>query len=83
MKYTVTWRPSALQRLAKLWMAADDRAIITSASNAIDAQLATDPFAESESREGRTRIMVQLPLAVYYDVLEDDCLVSVWAVWQV
>jgi hypothetical protein len=82
MRYTVVWRPDAEQRLADLWMAAPDRAVVTRAANRIDARLGNDPQLAGEAREGMTRILIEPPLAIYFDVSEPDRLVTVWAVWR-
>ena len=83
MNFTVVYRPSATQQIAQLWNDAPDRAAVTAAANALDADLRKDPFARSESRGGNRRIKVEFPLAVYYDVSHADCLVTVHAVWRV
>lgn len=72
MTYTVSWTPRAQNDLATLWMNAPDRAAVTTASNTIDAVLRRDPYADSESRTGPTRIMIVPPLAVAFDVSEQD-----------
>jgi hypothetical protein len=81
MNYTVTWRPAALNRLAAIWTAAADRQVVADAADAMDAELAHDPQTKGEARLGATRILIQAPLAIYFDVSEPDRLVSVWAVW--
>ncbi len=83
MTFTVIWSPSAENALARIWADADDRQVITDAADAIDELLRTDPLAAGESRVANIRILTALPLSVYYDVREDDRLVSVWAVWRV
>jgi plasmid stabilization system protein ParE len=83
MKFTVVWLPSALRQLAHLWNNGPDRAAITAAANAIDYELAHDPESKGESRSGGTRILPIPPLAVYFDVREQDRLVSVSAVWRI
>ena len=82
MRYTVLWRPSAEQRLAELWLAGPERAAIAAAANAIDRALAADPDTKGEARAGSTRVLVEDPLAVYFQVSEPDRLVTVWAVWR-
>jgi plasmid stabilization system protein ParE len=82
MRYTVVWTPDALNELTELYVNATDRADVTAASNRIDATLATDPYGQSESRSGNSRIMIVPPLAVSFDVSDPDCLVTVWAVWR-
>jgi plasmid stabilization system protein ParE len=83
MTFTVVWRPSAEEKLAAIWSSADDREAVASAADTIDAFLRTDPLAVGESRIGVTRILTVSPLSVYYDVLERDRLVAVWAVWRI
>jgi hypothetical protein len=82
MSYLVTWRPSAEQHLARLWMNATDRKALTLAADTIDADLARDPFAVGESRSGAIRIYIVSPLAVYYTVDAASQQVFVWAVWS-
>jgi hypothetical protein len=81
MKWTVIWTRDVENELAALWLGAADRPTVTMAGDAIDAQLRRDPYANSESRTGKTRIMIESPLAAAYDVSDDDCMVTVWAVW--
>ncbi len=83
MKWTVVWTRDTENELANLWLHTADRRAVTAAGDAIDAQLRRDPFATSESRGGQTRLMIESPLVVAYEVIPDDCLVSVWAVWMV
>jgi plasmid stabilization system protein ParE len=82
MSYTVVWERAAEQKLADIWVAAADRAAVTQAANTIDARLRKDPNTAGESRQGVTRILVEPPLAVYFDVSDPDRLVTVWAVWR-
>ena len=80
MNYTVVWKPTAKTRLADVWMSAENRASVAVAANAIDRVLAASPNQVGESREGNTRILIEPPLAVVYDVSDDDRLVSVLSV---
>ncbi len=64
MKYTVTWKPSAKQRLADIWMTAPDRRAVTEAANAIDKSLRVDPRDQGESRSGTVRILIVVPLVL-------------------
>jgi hypothetical protein len=83
MTYTVVWLGPAQGHLATIWTEGPDRGAITKAANSIERLLGHNPFANSESRAGNSRIMILSPLAVSYDVSEDDRLVTVWAVWKV
>lgn len=82
MTCTVTWRRSAEDKLAKLWMAAPDREQVADAADRIDELLRRDPNAQGESRWEQTRFLNLPPLAVYFDVSEQDRQVHVWAVWH-
>lgn len=82
MRFTVTWTPTAIQKLADLWTTASDRADVTSAANAIDDALRLDPFSQSESRFGADRVMIVPPLSVYFNVSAEDHLVTVRTVWR-
>jgi hypothetical protein len=81
--YTAVWLGPAQNHLATIWMAAPDRDAVTRAANTIDERLRRDPYADSESREGDSRITLLPPLGVSYDVSDDDRLVTVWAVWRI
>ena len=82
MKYNVIWRPATERHLARLWSAATDKDAISQAVNTIDSLLSREPSAAGESRSGDTRILVVEPLIVYFDVIEANCTVAVWAVWR-
>lgn len=82
MNFTVVWRPTAEAQLAELWTDAGDPSAVSAAADQIDAQLASNALQQGESRWGATRILVEPPLAVYFDVSEPDRLATVWAVWR-
>ncbi len=83
MNYTVVWKPTAERRLTQIWNDAVDRPAVTDAADLIDNMLRSVPHQVGESRSGETRVMTVMPLSIYYDVHDDDRLVSVWAVWRV
>jgi len=82
MIFTAVWNPSSLDELADLWLNAPDRSAVTQAANRIDQLLKQDPYANSESRSGNSRVMIEPPLVVNYEVSDDDCLVTVLGVWR-
>ena len=82
MNYTVTWKPSAEQDLARLWLAAADRQAVADAANRIDALLQTDAEQRGESRSGATRILFEPPLAVLFEVQAQAGQVEVLKVWR-
>lgn len=77
MKYTVVYVPSAEDQLAEIWMAATDREAVTVASDRIDRTLADDPVDAGESRPDGYRVLIELPLVVYFHILEADRMVRV------
>jgi hypothetical protein len=80
--YIVAWAPSAEQDLAEIWNNASDRAEVTAAGNEIDAALTANPLNFGEARRGITRIAFVKPLAVLFDVREDQEKVRVWDIWR-
>ncbi len=77
MKYTVIWKPAAHAELAAIWNSSSDRQAVTNAADLIDHVLATSPKEQGESREGSIRILLETPIAVLYNVSDDDMTVSV------
>lgn len=82
MNYAVAWKPSAEQELAQIWLNAPDRPAVTEAANRLDALLQADPYATSESRGGPTRILIEDPLAVLFEVDDDSHFVDVLKIWR-
>jgi hypothetical protein len=82
MRWTVVWTNIAQNRLATTWNNAPDKAAVAAAADRIDVKLARDPYADSEERTAPSRVMFEPPLAVGYDVSDDDRLVTVWGVWR-
>jgi len=64
MKFTVSYKPSAEQELADVWLSVPNRQALADAANKIDAVLKSNPHAQGESRDGRTRMAFERPLAV-------------------
>ena len=83
MNYAVAYKPSAEQELARLWTVAADRNAVTAAANRIDVLLGTDPHNQGESRADGTRILFERPLAVRFEVSEQDRYVDVLQVWWI
>ena len=82
MRFTVTWKPSAEQELARIWISAADRQAVRKAADALEMHLKKDPLSVGESRSGKLRIAFYKPLAFHFQVLEDDVLVQVLEVWR-
>jgi hypothetical protein len=72
MRYTVLWKPSALQRLTEIWLAASDRDEVNRAVSDIEHHLAHQASAGAPYLVG-TKIIVAPPLAVVYEVDHGDC----------
>ena len=71
MKYTVIWKPRALDRLTEIWLAADDRDGVSRAVRRIDQFLGQASAAGESHLEG-TRLIVAPPLVVVYEINHDD-----------
>jgi plasmid stabilization system protein ParE len=72
MSYTVVFVPSAEGQLAAVWTASANRRAVTLAADRIDQLLGTAPAGVGESRGDRFRVLIELPLTVYYEVHEAD-----------
>jgi len=83
MTFTVTYKPSAEQELANLWLTAPNRQVVADTANRIDDLLKSAPFDQGESRDGQSRILFERPLAVQFEIHEEDCIVEVLKVWWV
>lgn len=83
MKYSVVWTPSARRILAELWLSAEDKSQIQQAADAMERTLANDPLNAGESRVVNIRIIVESPLAAYFDVDPLDLRVKVWRIWRI
>ena len=80
MKFTVVRKPAAERQLANLWLDATDRKALTSASEQLEAALATRPEEIGESRPLDCRLVFVEPLAVTFRVTAADRLVEVVSV---
>jgi ethanolamine utilization microcompartment shell protein EutL len=77
MKYTVIWRPGALQELADIWLRATNRPAVNQAVHRIDAYL--QQGGGNQHWEG-TKIIIAPPLVVLYEVDAQDRKASVLSV---
>jgi len=78
MSYTVTWTPSAERDLTAVWLGAPDQKAVTLTAHQIEQRLKRDPLGIGESRESSiNRVAFLSPLAVAYDVIEDDKVVFI------
>jgi hypothetical protein len=80
MKWTVIYRPAAADELAAIWLNAENRPAVASAADAIDKHLGIDPLSAGESRAEGSRVLIEDPLAVFFDVNVQDRTIAVWAV---
>jgi hypothetical protein len=72
-RYTVVWHPTALPRLAELWL--DNPAVrqeIADASDEIERALARHPYSVGEPKSPLARLVVRPPLAVLFRIVEAD-----------
>jgi hypothetical protein len=83
MRFSVVWTPTARRLLAQLWLNATDRNEVQRAADEIERILAIDPMNAGESRVVNIRIIVEPPLAAYFDVSPQDRRVTVWRIWRI
>ena len=72
MKYTVIWKPSALQKLAQIWLSARNRDDVSHAVSDIEQHLARNASA-AETYLAGTRLIVRPPLVIVYEIDHGDC----------
>lgn len=81
MIFRVIWRRALLGRLADFFLKARDLGLdpnaITAAVARIDMSLAKSPSTCGESRPGGERILIELPLAVDFEIFDDEKVVVV------
>jgi hypothetical protein len=82
MNYSVVWTPTARRLLAQLWLNAADQNAVQRAADAMERILANDPLNAGESRVVNIRILIESPLAAYFDVEPLDRRVTVWRIWS-
>jgi hypothetical protein len=73
--------PVARDDLASIWLSAADPQAVADAADEIDRVLAHNPLDAGESRGDSSRIIIEWPLTVLFDVHPDDALVSLFAVF--
>ncbi len=84
MRYEVIWQRAAENELAAVWAAATDRDAVTQAAAEIDWHLARDPLRLGEARTSSVhRIVSNPPIAVEFEVIEDDKRVIVQGVFAI
>ena len=82
MRYTVVWSREAEDDLTALWLSSPNRAEVTATAREIDNILRNDPQRQGVGRTARSRILIVEPFAVDFEVVIDDRLVRVVAIWQ-
>lgn len=82
MKYTVIWTTKARDELAEIWLQALDRADVTFAADRIEKALKRMPNQIGESLFDTVRSYEIDPLAVEYEVIDEDRIVNVLSIWR-
>ena len=84
MSYAVQFEAIAEQDVAAIWTAATDRNVVTEAVSWLEARLSFDPLRMGESRSSSVhRVVFRRPIGIEYEVIEDDKLVLVHAVFAI
>jgi hypothetical protein len=82
MKFTIVWQEEAEQELCTLWMEAADRQSLADAADRIDRELQRNPASFGELQPDGSYELKVYPIKIRYDVLPDDCRVTVLTVWM-
>ena len=84
MMFRVEWIQTALDELTDLWVGTDSegRDRITVAAQAIDRELSTNPYRQTESRDDEERVLHAYPLGVLIEIDLARRLVWVLHVWR-
>ncbi len=83
--YRIEWMQFALDELALNWLKSDPltRKAITVASESIEKQLRLNPQDAGESRNADFRILIEMPLGLFFNVDEDAQLVTIFHLWLI
>lgn len=84
MKFRVRWNKAALDDLAAAWLRAspEERRRLTAAARAVEQELRDRPESKGESRSGDERILIELPLAVLFEVDQAKSEVDIHQAWK-
>jgi hypothetical protein len=83
MTFTVIWLHRLEPDLTRMYLHARGNGLaeaVVRATSVIDQQLRTDPNGVGESRAGRTRLLIEEPMWVEYEVHPDEQAVIVTSV---
>ena len=82
MKYTVVWKSTAEDDLAKLWLTARNRNGVRVASDRIEALLRSNPLGIGQKFLSGRRLLFVNEIGVTYRVNDDDRIVVILNVWR-
>lgn len=82
MMFEVIWSDEGEQRLAAVWLASKDRNAVTTATDEVDNVLIHFPISAGEPSYDTVRIFTHPPLAVEFEVIEEERKVFVLSVWD-
>lgn len=81
----VDWDEKAYDELADIWVSAspDERDVLGKIVEGLNRELEADPLDVGESRQRNVRVVVRLPLTIWFRVSDDALLVRVGHVHRV
>lgn len=84
MTFRVRWYKAALDDLASAWLKAtpEERRKITAFAQTVEHELRTQPQTKGESRSGNERILIELPLAILFEVDHAKGKVYIHQAWK-
>lgn len=82
MRYRVFWNPDAERELESVTRKASNPAEIATCVRNIDRILIRHPKQFGESREEQYRVAFESPLAILFEVFDDERTVVVYRLWR-
>jgi hypothetical protein len=82
MKYTVIWRPEAIQELADIWMRSANRDAVSVATRRIDQHLREEVSNAGQTHYDPTRILIVPPLVALFEISNFDRQAVVLSVFE-
>jgi hypothetical protein len=83
VNYVIEWTARAVNQLAAIWLAAADQLAVTQAAHRLEQALARHPLVIGIPRTSSVnRTVIDLPLGMDYEIIEDDKKVRVLRVWS-
>jgi hypothetical protein len=72
MKYTVEWTSPAEDELIDIWTSATDQGLMTAVVHRLEQRLQINPYVGKTRHSSVNRVVLSLPIGIWFDIIEDD-----------